>query len=204
MFRRSIYGHVEPFSICIAFSPVPEHVDGHEAQDAPTEWNQDPGTPGNYYRWRSYIQISERMMVDDVCYVRFSITVPTEMLPETNKESSSPMSRRLFNVSVKAYELSNPDHVTQSSEVRFMVVNWRETTEGSVVKKLMNVETSSTVTLPSSEDSHDSAPLLAKLLSSTCGFWGVKKRKEGQTNEGGIKRTLSLGLKRASSSNWNR
>lgn len=114
MFRRGI--HLLPFSIGIHFTspstsaePEPENDDIFHG-----EWNQDG--PGNYYRRHSFIQIHPRLVVDDICYVKFTITLPPSILPP-------PKSSRVFNVEVKAYELGDPYNVTEPSMARFMVLN---------------------------------------------------------------------------------
>ncbi|KAG8906547.1 hypothetical protein FRB99_006661 [Tulasnella sp. 403] len=116
MFRRG--DHILPFSIGIHFTcdnPLPcdsQNSDGFD--DFRGEWNQDG--PGNYYRRRSFIVIHPRLVVDDICYVKFTINVPRSLLPQA-------MESRVFNIAVKAYELGDPYNVTEPSSARFMVLN---------------------------------------------------------------------------------
>ncbi|KAG8954904.1 hypothetical protein FRC04_010388 [Tulasnella sp. 424] len=139
MFRRG--QHVLPFSIGIHFtraaatplrktsSVSPSESDSEdESSEYDTfrgEWNQDG--PGNYYRRRSFIKIHPRLMVDDICYTKFTIDVPVSLLPPPNDS-------RLFNVAVKAYELGNPYNVTEPSMARFMVLNQATTAMAPVTK----------------------------------------------------------------------
>ncbi|KAG8925870.1 hypothetical protein FRC03_009185 [Tulasnella sp. 419] len=97
-----------PYSIGIAFTTP-------EQPDKPVEWNQDP-LHTNYYRPRSFIQMDQRLVVDDTCYLKFRIDVPPSLLP-------SPKSRKVYTVDVRAYALSNPNIVTKPSSVQFMILN---------------------------------------------------------------------------------
>lgn len=128
MFQHGPY--TLPFSIGVHFTALdspsaPEvdsdHTDSDEDDVSSSsyssfkgQWNQDG--PGNYYRPQSFIQIYPRVMVDNICSVKFTIHVPSRLLP-TQKNS------RIYNVSVKAYELGDPDNVTEISSARFMVLN---------------------------------------------------------------------------------
>ncbi|KAG8921245.1 hypothetical protein FRC01_000344 [Tulasnella sp. 417] len=96
------------YSIGIAFS-----VPG--MSEKPIEWNQDPvHTP--YNRARSFIQMGDRLIVDDTCYLKFKIDVPPSLFPETQ-------SSRVFSVDVKCYALQRPEVATKPSSVQFMIMN---------------------------------------------------------------------------------
>ncbi|KAG8853745.1 hypothetical protein FRB96_007999 [Tulasnella sp. 330] len=105
----SLFGSL-PYSIGIAFS-VPELN-----QNKPIEWNQDPRhTP--YHRSRSYIQMADRLIVDNTCYLKFKIDVPPSLLPPNGKAS------RVYEVDVKCYALDRPELATKPSSVQFMIFN---------------------------------------------------------------------------------
>ena len=103
----TLFGN-QPYSIGIAFS-VPE------MGDQPLEWNQDP-THTPYYRPRSYIQMADRLIVDNTCFLKFRIDVPPSLLP-ISKTS------RVYAVDVKCYALNRPELCTKPSNVQFMILN---------------------------------------------------------------------------------
>lgn len=96
------------YSVGIAFS-VPDM--GPNA----VEWNQDP-THTAYYRQRSYIQMAERLVVDDTCFLKFRIDVPPSLLPMGK-------SSRVYSVDVRCYALDAPDVATKPVNVQFMILN---------------------------------------------------------------------------------
>ncbi|KAG8896794.1 hypothetical protein FRB99_008647 [Tulasnella sp. 403] len=97
-----------PYSVGIAFMCA-------EVSDKPLEWNQDP-THTPYYRPRSYIQMAQRLIVDNTCFLKFRIDVPPSLLP-IGKSS------RVYGVDVKCYALDCPDIATKPSSVQFMILN---------------------------------------------------------------------------------
>ncbi|KAG9046493.1 hypothetical protein FS837_004293 [Tulasnella sp. UAMH 9824] len=185
MFRRG--QHILPFSIGIHFTcatpPRKTSSDSPAASDSEDEsyeydtfrgeWNQDG--PGNYYRRRSFIKIHPRLMVDDICYTKFTIDVPVSLLP-------SPNDSRVFNVAVKAYELGNPFNVTEPSMARFMVLN--QATQ-RVTPVSMTPKTHLSHIFDDSEDTDDSDVDQADRPAPGCGQWKIK-------------RSLSSRIKRAS------
>lgn len=185
MFRRG--QHILPFSIGIHFTratplrktssdspPASDSEDeASEYDNFRGEWNQDG--PGNYYRRRSFIQIHPRLMVDDICYTKFTIDVPVSLLPPPNDS-------RVFNVAVKAYELGNPFNVTEPSMARFMVLN--QATK-RVTPVAMTPKTRLSHIFDDGEDTDDSDADQASLPAPGCGQWKIK-------------RSLSSRIKRAS------
>ncbi|KAG8920120.1 hypothetical protein FRC03_012961 [Tulasnella sp. 419] len=83
-----------------------------EEDDERIDWNQDG--PGNYYRTRSNIHIHPRLVVDNTCYVKFTIRLPSSVL------SSAP--GQIYSVGVKAYALDDPFVTTTPATVSFMVL----------------------------------------------------------------------------------
>ncbi|KAG8859532.1 hypothetical protein FRB96_004416 [Tulasnella sp. 330] len=150
MFRHG--DHIAPFSIGIYFTVNTPKINGNDSEDTDSEndsspsfssdsvtsfrgeWNQDG--PGNYYRPQSFIHMEPRMIIDDTtCHVNFSIVIPSHLLPRA-KDS------RVYNVAVKAYELGDPDNVTEPSAARFMVLNRvRRATRGGLETTAMAMGT---------------------------------------------------------------
>lgn len=96
-----------PYSIGLALTE-------NDASNTIIEWNQDG--PGNYNRPKSFIRIHQRLVVDLSCYVKFTIRIPSHLLP-------APSRCREFSLVVKTYALENAFLTAEPTSAPFMVFN---------------------------------------------------------------------------------
>ncbi len=88
------------------------------------DWQQDG--PTNYHRARSFIRVHPRLIVDRSAFVKVSILVPPQLLPELGQSKT-------FTVGVKAYALDDAFTATTPVSAPFMVLRpWNAGRRGSL------------------------------------------------------------------------